>query len=137
MRAVLTGGFIALLACLTPGVQAGDAWWRAPAANAANAPTADSQVPQVTLGAPVPLTNDLPVQKEQPVADAGIMQAAYQPPLPASPIIQAQATGLPTPTLSPLPPPPGGAEPYNCGVANQGPDMNPGFWAKCKEFCGE
>ncbi len=137
MRAVLVTGFVVLLACLTPGVRAGDAWWRAPVSSTGDSSAIDSQMPKVTLGAPVPLEKDTPLQRDpEAIADPAVTHAAYEPPLPASPIIQTQASGLPAPTLSPLPPLPGGAEPYNCGVANQGPDMNPGFWSKCKEFCG-
>jgi len=136
MRARLAGGLLFVLACVTAKAPAGDPWWRAPAADSTTPSTSSGPLPQVTLGAPVPLAKDGALPDDgQAIADAAITHAAYEP-SPVSPIVQVQASGLPAPTLSPLPPPPGGTEPYNCGVATQGPESSPGFWAKCKDFCG-
>jgi hypothetical protein len=135
MRGMLRAGVI-VLTCWTAGVRADDAWWRAGAVPSDKEQPASSSTPLVTLGSPVALADDSAAQPAaMPSADPALTNAGYNPPSAMPPIVQTQATGLPAPTLSPLPPPPGGIEPYNCGVANQPADAGTGFWGKCKDFC--
>ncbi|HEV3116400.1 MAG TPA: hypothetical protein VGY58_05065, partial [Gemmataceae bacterium] len=78
MRALLAGGLVILLACVTPEVHAGDNWWKAGATPAPSTQAAADAAPAVTLGRPVALNDAPPAAAEpRPFPDEALRPVAY------------------------------------------------------------
>jgi hypothetical protein len=110
-------------------------------------PASANDAPVVTLGRPVPLEPPISGKGDSISPSAGLgadtqlRPAAYAPPAPVNPGVDASGAVLSAPTLVPPPGvpavPTSPAEQYNCGVVTRTAGTEHPFWDRCQQWVGE